>query len=142
MGGIWSDVTNNGTAYGDFYDLITSVNDPLWLSYHAGVDRLFYIWRNQTGFRVVTEDDPCGGYYDSVMDVARYPQPPGHNYGDHFDPPFYATNTDKFKVDPNAAITVKQACELLLNENSPYGYNVPDLSELDKERGYVPSWLQ
>jgi hypothetical protein len=58
-------------SQGDFLDIATSPNDPLWFSHHANLDRLFYLWMKGTGNLLANTSDPCGGFYSGD---SQYPQ--------------------------------------------------------------------
>ena len=57
---------NDEIAFGDVLDFFTSPNDPLWFSHHAQLDRLHYYWMQLIGEALVTDEDPCGGYYGTL----------------------------------------------------------------------------
>lgn len=77
VGGTWRDHQTGEFIDGDFLQFQTSANDPLWLSHHAMLDKLFYIWRAKYGDAISTDEDPCGVYYASECNESVdncYPQ--------------------------------------------------------------------
>jgi len=117
-------ITITGTAsgqylFGDFLDVATSMNDPIFYGHHANLDRMLYIWQIKNYHLKPYYTYPTSGFSygsnlnDPVADAGLYQQTENnYTYADIFDmtsildsPYTYDTILDMIKPETDAPTT-------------------------------------